>query len=68
MAEEIMASNTPFGIEAYRALWAETVASVLSQFTGATLTPGSHVFSFQYLNTTGGNTIASDIALKVQPI
>jgi len=37
MAEEIMASNTPFGIEAYRALWAETVASVLSQFTGATL-------------------------------
>jgi flagellar motor switch protein FliN/FliY len=38
MAEEIMPSNTPFGIEAYRALWAETVASVLSQFTGATLT------------------------------
>ncbi len=33
-----MPSNTPFGIEAYRALWAETVASVLSQFTGATLT------------------------------
>lgn len=36
MAEEIM-SNIPFGIEAYRALWAETAASVLSQFTGAAL-------------------------------
>jgi len=30
-------SNTPFGIDAWQSLWAETIASVLGQLTGAQL-------------------------------